>query len=186
MVVGVTLTATFVERFRAEIPARLHSRDTSEGGTPEFHRGFLAYLTDGERGRFATHVTDETDHCQHPTLAPGDSDCPTCEGTGLRTVTRHSYRVPVKRALYKLHGWKVPPGRPPFDTLLWTLGCADGDLGITMGILAAQYPMMADYGFAYAWTLTALRSWQRVFTVDAPAKVLRRDKSENQLAAEAA
>ncbi|HUS17835.1 MAG TPA: hypothetical protein VM536_22800 [Chloroflexia bacterium] len=177
----------FCDRFRDELPARIHSRDVSEGGGPEWHRGFTRYISDGERGQFSSHVTDEQDHCNHPTLRQAQTDardCAVCEGTGLRVVTRHLYRFPVKRSLWKLHAWKVPAGRPPFDTLLWALGCADGDLGMTAGSLAPKYPRMADPVFARTWTMTAISCFQRVFREEAPAKVLR--KSESQSIAEAA
>lgn len=178
------LIVWFLDRFKAEIPNRTHSRDTADDGSPALAHAFEAYVTDGERGKWHETVSDSMDICNHPTL-PSKGHCPTCDDTGLRIVTRQHYRRPMKRALAMVGKHSVPMGRPRFDRVLWALALADGNWQMAATTLSAEYGCMAEPGFAGSWTSVALLKLRSTYREDVPARVIR-GRSDAQLNAEAA
>lgn len=56
----------FLDRVYAEMPQRIHSRDTADDGAPAWAYAFEAYITDGE-GHWQTGIREDQDHCNHPT-----------------------------------------------------------------------------------------------------------------------
>lgn len=171
--------AYFLDRYQAEVPHKMHSRDTAENGNPEWHRAFESWLTDGD-GRWMTHVREDQEVCQHPGVVKGH--CPTCDDSGLRVRVRHIYRHPAKRALERLSRQPVPKGRPPLDITLMVLADHDGDIGLTIAALANVYSFMWTR-HATRWITYALYRFRAAYGEDAPARVL--DRSQSQLDAEA-
>ena len=179
------LIAWFLDRAKAELPSRIHSRDTAENGNPEWHRGFESYITDGENGHYAAHHRDDQEYCNHPTLTEKEGGvCPTCDGSDLRVRTRRLLKHPMKAALGRLSRHPVPSGRPRLDSVLWALLVADGDLGLISAALSPKYACMGSPAFVRTWTMTALIKLRGVYREDVPAKEIR--KSESQSIAEAA
>ena len=176
--------AWFVDRYAAEIPARIHSRETAENGNPEWHKSFESYVTDGD-GRWATSGRTDQDFCQHPTLANGDGPCPTCDNTGLREVHRVTFRHPMKRTLHELARLPVPKGRPPLDVVLRALAEHDGDVGFTIAALATTWAFMYQPLKARRWVAHALWECRKTYREDAPAREIR-GISESQSIAEVA
>lgn len=168
-----------VAAIRAELPTRMVSRDLAADGAPAFSRALESYLDDeGQRS-----VVDEQQFCNHPTLKhPGD--CPTCENTGLRVVTRYTYRRPMRTALRKLARTPVPKGRPGLHVVIWALAANDGNESLAIGALSKQYAYMFQPIKARRWIGHALWELRAVYREDVPAREIR-GKSDAQLDAEA-
>lgn len=194
----------FLVRLGAELPVRIHSRDTAENGNPELAHAFLAYITDsdaldGNHGdrpcpdgcrkehRYATVHRTEQDFCNHPTLPPGaKGHCPTCTDTGLRVRVRKVYRNPMTRALRQLAAKPVRAGRPPLDVVLWALAANDGNVGMAIASLCSEWAFMWAPHKARRWMCHALYEVRAAYKEDVPAQELRDRISENQAIAEAA
>jgi hypothetical protein len=170
----------FLERLSAEMPVRIHSRETDAGGDPAWHRAFELWLTDGEH-HWATHVIEDQDYCRHPTTQGGH--CETCDDTGLRIRVRHTFRYPAKRALAALDQIVVPKGRPGYGTTLRTLADNAGYIGFTIVTLRAEYSYFWGANKARRWIAESLTEFRRVYREDAPSPAL--GKSQAQLDAEA-
>lgn len=166
----------FLDRLRAEVPQRLHSRETDDGGYPQWHGSFTAWMLDGEE------VRDEQDICYHPTLI-GKGHCETCDDTGLRIRTRQLYRNPMKRAVRKIGQQPVPKGRPKLDVVLWSLARHDGNVEMAIEALRLESAYMWNVRKARGWIDHALWELRAVYREDAPARII---KSEQQQIAEAA
>lgn len=166
----------FLDRYRSELPSKIHSRDVADDGAPQMAHAFESWLTDGS-DRWQTHVSEDQDHCSHPTR---ENPCPTCEGTGLRIRIRSVYRHPVKRALQQLATIPVPKGRPRLDTTLIVLAENDGNLGLTIAALAPQYSYFWNPGKARRWITHALWEFRSAYKEDAPARVLHKSESQQQ------
>jgi hypothetical protein len=174
--------AFFLDRLNAEIPQRIHSRETDDGGNPQWHRAFELWLTDGD-GRWQTMVRDETEFCNHPTQ-PNGGHCETCDDSGLRSRVRLTFRNPMKRALHRLGCQPVPKGRPKLNTVLWALAENDGNIDLAIAALRSEYEYFWVERRARGWITHALFELRHEYREDAPARVL--DKSESQNMAEAA
>lgn len=171
----------FLDRYQAEVPTKIHSRDTAENGNPEWHRSFESWLTDGEGG-WQTHSRDDTEFCNHPTR---ETHCSVCDGTGLRVKTRHVYRHPAKWTLEtRLKPLRVAKGRPRLDEVLEVFAANDGDYGLTIAALRSTYSIMWDKRLAVRHIDFALREFQRCYVEQPPTYVPGR--SDAQLDAEVA
>lgn len=169
----------FLDRYLAEVPVRIHSRDTNEGGGPEWHRSFESWLTDGD-GKWQTGLYDETEHCQHPT---NERPCPACGDSGLRVRIRHTYRHPVKRTLRVLQSVHVPKDRPRLHVVLEVLAANEGNYILTAQALRSEYAFMWDRERATRFINYALTEFRRCYQ-EHPALVT--DRSDAQLNAEVA
>jgi hypothetical protein len=129
-------------------------------------------------------LRQDSDLCSHPTIADKNGYCPTCDGSGLRTLERHVYRHPLKRALSEIGKRQVPKGRPKLDAVLWELAVHDGNVQMTIAALAMTYAYMWQPVKARRWISHALWELRGVYREDAPTRVIR--KSESQSIAEAA
>ena len=179
----IEATTWFLDRLYAELPARIHSRDTNEAGGPEWHHTFAAYVSDGERNRWQSAYRLDTESCNHPGVTKGH--CATCGDTGLRSLDRVKFRHPMKRSLAILGKRPVPKGRPPLDAVLWALAAQDGNVDLAILSLANEWAFMWQYTKARRWVAHALWELRRVYVEDVPAREIR-GKSESQAIAEAA
>lgn len=146
------------DTLRAEIPARIHSRDTDAGGDPAWSHDFESYLFSPNATLYAT----------------DDDLWPT------------RLRYPMKRALAELARKPVPKGRPRLDTVLWTLAAHDGNAEMAIAALKVSNAYMHQPAKARRWVSHALYELRRVYREDAPGRALRVTKSDAQLDAEAA
>lgn len=173
----------YLDRYRAEMPGRIHSREIADDGSPQFSHAFESWLTDGD-GKWNSHVREDQEVCQHPGIVKGP--CSTCDDSGLRVRVRHIYRHPCKRALDRLSKQPVPKGRPPLDITLMCLADHDGNIGLTIAALANVYSYFWSPTKAMRWITGALLAFRAEYREDAPARMLRSEKSLSQLEAEAA
>lgn len=176
----VSALAFFLDRYKSEIPGRIHSRDTAENGNPDWSHAFESWLTDGE-GRWSTSLSEEQTYCEHPTK---ERPCPACGDSGLRVRTRHTYRYPAKRALRVLRQIRTPKGRPTLDVLLMALADNEGNYAMTAQALRSQYSVMWEPRRAARLIDFALSEFRRVYRDEPPIHIERR--SEAQLNAEVA
>lgn len=174
-------TEWFLARLQAEMPSRIHTRETDDGGAPQWAAQFQSWLTDN--GQMTT-VTVEQDYCHHPTLGGKAGHCEVCDDSGLRERHRHVLRRPMKAAIRRCGKVDVPPGRPKLDAVLWCLGANGGDFGLTAQALAANHAYMARPSQAMYWIAVALAAVRSRYREDVPARVL--PKSESQQIAEVA
>lgn len=170
----------FCERFSAELPVRIHSRDTDSGGDLDLHPAFLSYVIDGEQGWQTERGTDLID-CPHPTVV-NNAHCDVCDDTGYRPRFRRSYRRPIKRALRLVSQTWVPKDRPRLDVLLVSLAYNDGNVAATAQALRPSYSYMWSIPRAERFVDYALKELRRVYRDEEDS----RPRSEAQQIAEAA
>jgi hypothetical protein len=174
------LTDWFIERARAELPMRIHSRDTDDGGYPQWHPSFTSYINDNGYG---TTVEDEQVYCYHP-IGKVNGHCEVCDDTGLRIITRSRKARPMKAALLRIGKMPVPSYVPGYQAACWALLVNDGNIAMAGDSLSPTWVIMGNPGLCLRWTHIALKKLKAAYREDVPARELR-DRSDAQLDAEA-
>ena len=168
-------------------PTRIHVRGiwhdetgASAFGAPMLAADFARWLELGVKSvRTELHEVP----CFHVGVPDGD-ECLTCGGEGVVRRERVIYRWPMRAALAKVEGIRVPSGAPDYARTCSALQRANGDVDLAVEMLTTTYPAMGDPEFALDHIASALNRVRSRFGIEA-LDTKPREKSEAQLDAEA-